>query len=187
MAVGRQQVTDLAEELDEDSSWLAAQQQQQQLVAAAAAVDGSSSEGGAETEEAAAAVAAAEAAGWRIPPDGVSSRKWNNALPVMLQVSGNAQHCMVLIQQGQLQRWCACDDNKLLLQLLMLLKVMHYVSLCRCPASVRMGCCEADGWGPAATPNCKMNCKTYQPHLPAAHISKIAAIYQPPYVHQKLA
>jgi hypothetical protein len=113
MAVGRQQVTDLAEELDEDSSWLAAQQQQQQQqqsVAAAAAVDGSSSEGGAETEAAAAAaVAAAEAAGWRVPADGVSSRKWNQALPVMLQVSaGDIEMYGVWLQSRFWATVCVC-------------------------------------------------------------------------------
>jgi hypothetical protein len=63
MAAGRLQVEELAEELDEDCSWLEAQQQQQT-----------------------AAAAAGEAAGWSIPPEGVSSRRWSRALPVMLQV-----------------------------------------------------------------------------------------------------
>jgi hypothetical protein len=86
LAAGRQQVAELADELDEDCSWLAAQQQQQQ---SATAADGSSSEGGPSIDAAAAAaeaVAAAEAAGWQVPPEGLSSKRWSRALPVMLQV-----------------------------------------------------------------------------------------------------
>ncbi|KAF6262446.1 hypothetical protein COO60DRAFT_1676044 [Scenedesmus sp. NREL 46B-D3] len=108
---GRQQVTELAEELEEDSSWLAAQQQQQQQTSAA--VDGSSSEGGhnsdAPSAEAAAAVAAAEAAGWRVPPEGVSSSSWSRALPVLLQVSGERV-------QGLLRGWRLGPDSYLLQQ-----------------------------------------------------------------------
>lgn len=82
MAAGRLQVEELAEELDEDCSWLEAQQQQQQQIAAP--LDGSSSK---EAAAAAAAAAAGEAAGWSIPPESVSSRRWSRALPVMLQVN----------------------------------------------------------------------------------------------------
>ncbi|KAF8057655.1 hypothetical protein HT031_006004 [Scenedesmus sp. PABB004] len=111
-AIGRQQVLELAEELDEDVSWLQLQQQQPPAGPAQAQRDG------------AAATQQDEQQGeqqqplpsWPLPPPGVAAREWQQAPPAMLQVSGDNVSALLrgwalstrsfVLQQPATAEWC---------------------------------------------------------------------------------
>ena len=89
-AAGGEAVRELAEELDEDSSWLGHQHQQQRQSAQVSSDEdaaGSGTDSRQQRREEEGQQEQDEQQHWSLPPEGVSRSVWARATPLILQVS----------------------------------------------------------------------------------------------------